>query len=291
MARTKRRLPGPKIKERWIVKAGSNMVCSGGPMLIRAWMQQVSQLRKRHGIEVVWVTSGAIASAIDVMETGKPTSRKRTLAEKQALSAIGQPLVLDLYTLGLRAQGLGAAQVLLTYEDLADAHRRENFQNTIEQLLEWKITPILNENDAVATQEIRFGDNDSLSARVARSIGAHRLVILTDVEGLFDSDPRANPAARLVSELTSVTAGQIRGLANEAKLAERAAAKKRGATPSRGTGGMLSKMMAAKIASDSGVQTHLVKGDEPNVLLEIAAGSALGTLIHGRGRSNRRKKK
>lgn len=260
-----------KIKERWIVKAGSNLICSGGPMLIRAWMQQVSRLRKRHSIEVIWVTSGAIATAVDFLN--EPMGAKRTIAQKQALAAIGQPLVLDLYTLGLRSQGLGAAQVLLTYEDLADTTRRGNFQNTIEQLLEWRITPILNENDAVATQEIRFGDNDSLSARVARVIGADRLVILTDVDGLYDSDPRKHPTARLVSELSSVSSAQIKKLEKESHGR---------AGTTRGTGGMLSKLMAAKLASDSGVRTHLVKGDEANVLVEIAAGNRIGTVIHPR---------
>lgn len=260
-----------KIRERWIVKAGSNLICSGGPMLIRSWMQQVAHLRKRNQIEVVWVTSGAIATAVDFM--GEPMKAKRTIAHKQALAAIGQPLVLDLYTMGLRAQGLGSAQVLLTYEDLADANRRANFQNTIEQLLEWKITPILNENDAVATQEIRFGDNDSLSARVARAVGANRLVILTDVEGYYDSDPRKTPSARLVSELNSISSAQIRKLEKDSKG--------NGGTV-RGTGGMLSKLMAAKLASDSGVRTHLVKGDEANILVEIALGQRIGTVVHPR---------
>lgn len=260
-----------KIRERWIVKAGSNLICSGGPMLIRAWMQQVAHLRKRHRVEVIWVTSGAIATAVDFLN--EPLGAKRTIAQKQALAAIGQPLVLDLYTMGLRAQGLGSAQVLLTYEDLADGTRRGNFQNTVEQLLEWRTTPILNENDAVATQEIRFGDNDSLSARVARAVGADRLVILTDVEGLYDSDPRKNPAARLVPELTSVSVGRIRKLEKESKG---------GGGTARGTGGMLSKLMAAKLASDGGVRTHLVKGDEPNVLVEIAVGNPLGTVVQAR---------
>ncbi len=260
-----------KITERWIVKAGSNMIVSGGPMLIRAWMQQVSVLRKKYGIEVIWVTSGAIATAVEFMSDRSGFNRgKRTLAEKQALSAIGQPLVLDLYTMGLQAQGLGAAQVLLTYEDLADSKRRENFQNTIEQLLEWRVTPILNENDAVATQEIRFGDNDSLSARVAKSLSAKRLVILTDVEGLFESDPRTNPTARLVPELKRVSPALIKSMG------------KSGAGTQRGTGGMLSKLMAAKIASDNGVRTHLVKGDEANILTELAQGHLHGTVIYGR---------
>jgi glutamate 5-kinase len=268
-----------KKSERWVVKAGSNLICSGGPMLIRAWMQQVAHLRKRHHVEVIWVSSGAIATAVDFM--GEPSGAKRSIAQKQALAAIGQPLVLDLYAVGLRVQGLGAAQVLLTYEDLADKNRRGNFQNTIEQLLEWKITPVLNENDAVATQEIRFGDNDSLSARVARVVGADRLVILTDVEGLYDSDPRKNPAARLLPELKSVSSGRIRNLEKDGMGKGKKKERAPGGTP-RGTGGMLSKLMAAKLASDGGVPTHLVKGDETNILLEIAAGHPFGTLVHAR---------
>lgn len=259
-----------KIKERWIVKAGSNMICSGGPMLIRSWMQQVSILRKKHGIEVIWVTSGAIATAVDFMvDRGGFSRKKRTLSEKQALSAIGQPLVLELYTIGLHAQGLGAAQVLLTYEDLADTTRRENFQNTIEKLLDWKVTPILNENDAVATQEIRFGDNDSLSARVAKAVSAKRLIILTDVDGLYETDPRIDPTARLVPELKTISPKLIREMSKSAGS-------------DRGTGGMLSKLIAAKLASDNGIRTHLVKGDESNVLIELAAGHMHGTVIYGR---------
>lgn len=269
-----------KITQRWIVKAGSNMICSGGPMLIRAWMQQVSTLRKKYGIEVIWVTSGAIATAVDFMvDRGGFSRGTRTLAEKQALSAIGQPLVLDLYTLGLHSQGLSAAQVLLTYEDLADKTRRLNFQNTIEQLLDWKVTPVLNENDAVATQEIRFGDNDLLSARVAKTVSADRLIILTDVEGFYESDPRTNPTARLVPMLTSISPGLIKKLEQQEKSTKKRT--KKAATP-RGTGGMLSKLMAAKLASDNGVRTHLVKGDEPNVLIEIALGHLHGTTIQGK---------
>jgi glutamate 5-kinase len=149
-------------KQRWVVKVGSNVICSGGPLLIRAWMQQVATLQRKHGIEVIWVTSGAIASAVD--RTGFK-KRDRLLCEKQALSAIGQPIVMDLYNLALQANGLLGAQILLTYGDLADADRRENFKSTVEQLLRWGIVPVLNENDAIASEEIKFGDNDSLSAK------------------------------------------------------------------------------------------------------------------------------
>jgi glutamate 5-kinase len=239
------------------------MVCSGGPLLLRSWMQQVAQLRKKHRIEIIWVTSGAIASAVDRTDFHK---KKRTLPEKQALSAIGQPLVMDLYNIALQTSGLLGAQILLTYGDLANAGRRKNFQNTVETLLDWGVVPVLNENDAIATEEIKFGDNDSLSAKVAKVTDADRLLILTDVNGLYESDPRSNPDARLIERLSKVS---------------EAALKKVGAAPgsSRGTGGMYSKLRAAKEASRTGIETWLVKGDVPGVLLDVARNAAIGTII------------
>lgn len=243
------------------------MVCSGGPILLRAWMQQVASLRKDHGIEVIWVTSGAIASAVDRMGI----KRRSNLAEKQALSAIGQPLVMDLYLLALQASGLMGAQVLLTYDDLANAKRRRNFQATLKTLLKWGITPVLNENDAVATEEIRFGDNDSLSAKVASVCGAERLVILTDVPGVFDRDPRKHKSAMLIDELRQVTPSLIREIAG-------------GPGSSRGTGGMFSKLTAAREASLRGVDTSLVQGDLGWVLTDLASGKPIGTLVPGKKR-------
>lgn len=232
-------------------------------------MQQVATLRRRFGIEVIWVTSGAIASAVDRTQFQK---KNRELAEKQALSAIGQPLIMDLYNLSLGAAGLLGAQVLLTYDDLANAHRRQNFQNTIEKLLEWDATPILNENDAVATEEIKFGDNDSLSAKVACAIGAERLLILTDVDGLYEEDPRRNPGARLISHLIGITPAIV------AKAAPTSSS-------NRGTGGMYSKIRAAQEATRLGVETWLVKGDLPSVLLQVAEDKAVGTRIEPKRRS------
>lgn len=253
---------------RWVVKAGSNMVCSGGPLLVRAWMQQVALLKREHKIEVIWVTSGAIASAAERTNFMK-NGRDRTLAEKQALSAIGQPLVMDLYNLALQTSGMLGAQVLLTYDDLANSKRRKNFVSTVEQLLKWNVTPILNENDAMATEEIKFGDNDTLSAKVARVTGADRLVILTDVEGLYDSDPRRNPAADLIHSLPGISkkALSMAGV---------------GAGSVRGTGGMLSKLSAAKEASKSKIETWLVKGDLPHILQRVAENEIVGTRIRVR---------
>lgn len=239
------------------------MVCSGGPILLRAWMLQLAQLRRQGKIEVIWVTSGAIASAVD---RTRFKQRARTLSDKQALSAIGQPLVMDLYNLALQTAGLLGAQVLLTYDDLAHAGRRKNFQNTIEKLLKWGVVPILNENDAVATEEIRFGDNDSLSAKIARACGADRLVILTDVDGLYSANPKTNPRARLIPELPKVTSALLKSVSP-------------GAGSSRGTGGMLSKLQAAQAAAQGGVPTTLARGDAPSVLLKIARGEKVGTTI------------
>jgi glutamate 5-kinase len=253
-------------RTRWIIKAGSNMVCTGGPLLLRSWMQQVASLRKLHGIEIIWVTSGAIASASERTGRQRSASKSRSLIEKQALSAIGQPLVMDLYNLALHATGQLGAQVLLTYDDLANRARRENFRNTIEQLLRWGVVPILNENDAVATEEIRFGDNDSLAAKVAGEVGARRLVILTDVQGLCESDPRLDPTAKLVPRVKHVSGALLKSVTP-------------GAGTTHGTGGMYSKLLAAREAARHGVETWLIKGDLPGALLAAAEKREIGTII------------
>jgi glutamate-5-semialdehyde dehydrogenase len=254
--------PRKKLR-RWVIKAGSQMVCGGGPSLMRSWMEQVATLRREHGIEVIWVTSGAIASAVDRISFSKPN---RTLEEKQALSAIGQPIVMENYYLALGAFGLRGAQILLTADDLAHADRRANFENTLEKLLQWGITPILNENDAIATDEIKFGDNDSLSANVARVARAERLIILTDVPGLYDVDPKKFPSANRIARLDSVSA----------KLLESV---DRGPGSSRGTGGMYSKLSAANEANLHGILTWLVQGDVPSVLISVAQDGDVGTRI------------
>ena len=259
-----------KKLRRWVVKAGSQMVCSGGPLLLRAWMQQVAQLRRDYNIEVVWVTSGAIASAADRIGF-KPAKRRRTLPEKQALSALGQPMVMDLYLLALNAAGLNGAQVLLTAGDIRDAVRGKNLQNTLKQLLAWSCVPVLNENDAISTDEIQFGDNDSLSSKIAVMMKAERLILLTDVDGLYEEDPRLNPRAALIPHVPEVRAVDL----NRAG---------RGSSSARGTGGMYSKMLAAREANENRITTHLVRGDYPQNLLLLAQGANVGTQIGGKHR-------
>lgn len=253
-------------KQRWVIKAGSNMVCAGGPLLIKSWAQQISQLKRQHNIEVIWVTSGAIASARERLPAKTIPKSPLKLNEKQALSAIGQPMVMDVYNMALQSEGLRGSQILLTYDDMGHIKRRHNLLNTLETLLKWEVVPVLNENDAVATEEIQFGDNDSLSARVAVHMKADRLVILTDVQGLFTADPAKNPKAELIHTLPKITARHLKqpGL--------------RGANQ-RGTGGMYSKLLAARTATQKGVECILVKGDSPSVLLQLAKGVTVGTRI------------
>ena len=253
-------------KQRWVVKAGSNMVCSGGPLLLRSWAKQIFALKRDYNIEIIWVTSGAIATARDQL---KQNEKKTKLSEKQALSAIGQPIVMDLYNSALQAEGLRGAQVLLTYDDLANSKRRANLKSTLETLLKWNMTPILNENDAVATEEIKFGDNDSLSARVAVHTDAHRLIILTDVMGLYDSNPNLNKNAKLINVVENIKPSDLRKPGLNAKT-------------NRGTGGMLSKLQAAKMATEKGIETFLLKGDVPSALIRLAQGERIGTRIKAR---------
>jgi glutamate 5-kinase len=252
-------------RKRWVVKAGSQMVCQGGLLLMRAWMQQLEQLHSKYNIEVIWVTSGAIAWAAEKKHF---RGRKKTLPQKQALSAIGQPLVMDQYNLALQSNGLMGAQVLLTASDMQDRTRRRNLQNTLNQLLSWGVIPILNENDAVATEEIQFGDNDSLSAQIAIMMGAEHLVLLTDVDGLYDKNPKKYKSAKRIDYLPSIRAKDIQ-LANPQDVS------------GRGTGGMYSKLLAAKKASKNKIITHLVRGDLPNQLVDIANGKLVGTQVGG----------
>jgi glutamate 5-kinase len=228
-------------------------------------MQQVLQLRKNN-IEVIWVTSGAIAHATERMNFHK---KNRSLEQKQALSAIGQPLIMDQYNLALQATNLLGSQVLLTASDMQDPTRRKNLQGTLKQLLLMKVIPILNENDAVATEEIKFGDNDSLASQVAVMMKAKRLILLTDVDGLFDDDPKKNPKAKLIPHLPKIDSKALE-LANKKAIS------------SRGTGGMHSKLLAAERANQSGIITHLIRGDWPHNLTEIAKGKNIGTQIGGR---------
>jgi glutamate 5-kinase len=209
---------------------------------------------------VVWVTSGAIATARQQIHHGW-----KTLPEKQALSAVGQPALMELYNTALQFHGLRGGQVLLSYADFKGKVSRKNLTNTLHQLLDWDCVPVLNENDAVATDEIQFGDNDMLSALVATEIKADQLVILTNVEGLYDRDP-AIPGAQLISELKQVPESLLKKL-------------KTASLSSSGRGGIYSKLKAARYAQKKGVSTVIIRGDRFNVLNDLAEGQKIGTRV------------
>lgn len=246
--------------ELWVVKIGSQLITDGGPLLIRSLIQEVCDLVKDHNLQIVWVTSGAIASA-----RKRLNHQWHSLPEKQALSAIGQPMLMELYNLAIQSQGLMGAQVLLTYSDFRRRESRLNFCNTIRKLLEWQIVPLLNENDAVATDEIQFGDNDQLSAMVAGELKADRLIILTNVPGLYDRHP-SDPGAQLIPFVPSVDRAFISKSVSNKKSES-------------GRGGMASKLLAAQRAWKQGVPTTIVQGTEPHLLTRLFRGEILGTVI------------
>jgi glutamate 5-kinase len=250
---------------RFVVKVGSTLVTNRGAGLdasaIARWAAQVAKLRQG-GKELVLVSSGAIAEGVQRLGW---TRRPHAMHELQAAAAVGQMGLVQVYESGFRQHGLHTAQVLLTHADLADRQRYLNARSTLLTLLGLGIIPVINENDTVVTDEIRFGDNDTLAALVTNLVEADCLIILTDQQGLYTDDPRRNPEATLVREAQ----------AGEARLEEIAG----GTGSTLAKGGMLTKVLAAKRAARSGAQTVIASGHEPDVLVRIAAGEAVGTLL------------
>ena len=249
--------------KRLIVKVGSSLVTNDGKGLdhaaIARWAAQIAQLRAA-GKEVVLVSSGAIAEGMQRLGFDK---RPTGIHELQACAAVGQMGLAQVYETSFRAHRLQTAQVLLTHADLADRERYLNARSTLFTLLRFGVVPIINENDTVVTDEIKFGDNDTLGALVANLIEGDALVILTDQQGLFTADPRKDPTAQFVHQ----------AIAGEANLEAMAG----GAGSSLGRGGMLTKILAAKRAATSGAHTVIASGREENVLTRLAAGEAIGT--------------
>jgi glutamate 5-kinase len=250
---------------RIIVKVGSSLVTNEGRGLdnaaIARWAAQIASLRIL-GKEVVLVSSGAIAEGM--LRLGF-TSRPTDIHELQACAACGQMGLAQIYETSFATHGVKTAQVLLTHADLADRERYLNARSTLTTLLRLGVVPIINENDTVVTDEIKFGDNDTLGALVANLIEADALVILTDQHGLFSADPRKDPAAVLIAE----------GTAGDPALEAMAG----GAGSSIGSGGMLTKILAAKRAARSGAHTIIAWGRDSDVLVRLANGEAIGTQL------------
>jgi len=251
--------------KRWVVKIGSALLTREGRGVERAvlvpWADQMSGFL-RNGGELVIVSSGAVAEGMARMGWRR---RPKSLHELQAAAAIGQMGLIQAYEACFQKRGIHAAQVLLTREDLADRGRYLNARSTLLSLLRLRTVPVVNENDTVATDELRFGDNDTLAALVANLVEAELLILLTDQPGLCDRDPRFDPNARLISEtrvddprLDAVAGGSVSGL---------------------GLGGMVTKIRAARLAARSGTVTVIAPGKGDDVLRRVGAGEQVGTLL------------
>jgi glutamate 5-kinase len=250
---------------RIVVKVGSSLVTNEGRGLdadaIGAWCRQLAVLAGQ-GREVVMVSSGAIAEGMKRLGWA---TRPSELPELQAAAAVGQMGLAQIYETQLAQRGIVSAQVLLTHADLADRERYLNARSTLLTLLSMKVIPVINENDTVVNDEIKFGDNDTLGALVANLVEADALVILTDQRGLYEADPRKVPDARFVDV----------AVAGDPELEQMAG----GAGSSIGRGGMLTKVLAARRAASSGASTVIAWGREPDVLLRLADGESIGTSL------------
>ena len=257
----------PLRYRRIVAKFGTNVLTAGGDRLDGAVMAglvgQVACLRER-GAEVIVVTSGAIAAGRHRLGGGRD---RKDMPYRQVLAAIGQGDLMQVYQQLFAGHGLIAAQALLSGRDLSDRQGYLNARNTLLGLLSFGVIPIVNENDVVAVEEIegpRIGDNDNLSALVANLVDADLLVLLTDTEGLHTADPRRDPSARLIARVERIDA-QIEALAGD--------------TAGRGVGGMLTKVQAARLATAGGADVAIAAGSEPQALVRLAEGQALGTLF------------
>jgi glutamate 5-kinase len=251
--------------KRVVIKIGSSLLTKGGLGLdkeaIAAWVGQMAGLRQQ-SIDVVLVSSGSVAEGM--CRLGMKV-RPRTLHELQAAASVGQMGLVRVFDDNFQKHNLHAAQVLLTHDDLSDRQRYLNARSTLLTLLKLGVVPVINENDAVATEEIRFGDNDTLAALVANLVEADLLIILTDQKGLFTADPSVHPDALLISEI-SVNDGQLDIMAG-------------GSRSGLGRGGMCTKVRAARLASRSGAATVIVAGAAENAITAVIAGMDLGTYL------------
>ncbi|MCW8902494.1 MAG: glutamate 5-kinase [Sedimenticola sp.] len=250
---------------RWVVKIGSALLTADGKGLARealaGWVEQMSSWVLA-GNELILVSSGAVAEGMSRMGW---TARPTTLHELQAAAAIGQMGLVRAYETCFQKHGLHTAQVLLTHDDLTNRKRYLNARSTLRTLIRLGVVPVVNENDTVANQELRFGDNDTLAALVANLVEADLLVLLTDQQGLYDCDPRYNPEAVLIDEsrVDDPMLDQVAG----------------GSSGLLGQGGMVTKVRAARLAARSGTATIIAPGVGDKVLTRIAAGEPVGTLL------------
>jgi len=255
-----------KLKEtrRWVVKIGSALLTNNGcglkHDLLDNWVRQIAELNKR-GIEIVIVSSGAVAEGVSRLGWKK---RPNVIHELQAAAAVGQMGLIQAYEVCFQKYGKHTAQILLTHDDVANRARYLNARTSLKTLLKLGVVPVVNENDTVATDEIRFGDNDTLAGLVANLIDAELLVLLTDQKGLYTADPRTDDSAKLIEQ---------------AEACDKSLESYAGEGGSLGRGGMRTKLKAAVVAVKSGTQTVIASGSVESVLLKIANGESVGTLL------------
>ncbi len=255
------------MAKRIVIKVGtSSLTYETGKLNIKkieSIVRVVSDLRNR-GIEVVLVSSGAVGAGVGKLNLPeKPSDTQK----KQALAAIGQATLVSMYDRFFSEYGHSSAQVLLTKFILDDAERYRNTKNTFETMFEYGVIPIVNENDVISTYELEFGDNDTLSAYISKLVDADMLIILSDIDGLFDSNPQENPQAKLISLVEKIDE-QVHSLAG-------------GAGSRRGTGGMVTKLKAAEIVCPCGIDMIITNGAHPERIYDIFDGKAVGTLFLG----------
>ena len=249
---------------RVVIKVGSNVLTTKDGLnlnLINSLSRQISLLMDR-GLEMIFVSSGAMASGIKKL--GLP-GRPDEIPKRQAVAAVGQAGLMMEYEKAFECFDKKVAQILLTSEDLNHRRRYLNSRNTINTLLSWKVVPIINENDTIMVEEIKLGDNDNLSAMITLLMDAHLLINLTDIDGLFESDPRENPDSRLIPVVSSIGKDIVR-IAG-------------GIPGTLGTGGMLSKVQAARKVTSAGIPMVIANGELPDILLKIFEGESHGTFF------------
>jgi glutamate 5-kinase len=250
---------------RIVIKVGSStLTYSNGALNLRCIegiVRQISDIHNR-GIEVVLVTSGAIAAGIGKLGLKQ---KPKSMPKKQAAAAVGQVTLMHMYDKLFAEYGKSTAQILITRDDMEHKTRFLNAKNTFSALFKEKVIPIVNENDAIATEEIKYGDNDTLSATVSKLVSAELLIIMSDIDGLYDSNPSTNPEAKLINYVESLTEDIM-------KVAD-------GAGSNRGTGGMITKLKAAKIATEAGAAMVIVNGSVQDILNSVLDGKEVGTFF------------
>jgi len=261
--------------KRLVIKIGTSVLLQGGSRISSTMIRNISrQVRaiKDMGIDVVIVSSGAIASGMELLYL---KTKPKEIEKRQALASVGQVYLMKTYLETFKQDGMNVGQILLTHEDIKNKSRCLNLMNTINSLLAMDIVPIINENDALSFKEIQFGDNDNLSALIAQICDADLLLLLSDVEGLYENDPKQHPEASMIKVVKKID-----------QRIERAAA---GTKSEKSIGGMLSKLEAAKKAGNYGIPTRVVKGEIENVVIRVVQGEEIGTLFLPERKLARRK--